>query len=496
MVSKGRWTRFEDLGSSSDSSSSGEREQPRRNQRKRHVLVIGGGVSGLTTAWKLLEANFRVTVLAKDYAPAAPRIVSEVAGALWEWPPAVCGKHTDATSLERSKKWCMVSYNHFSQMAEDHELSLATGVRMRVANFFFDKPISEDAETYKKVQELKNSGVKCVRHGFELIEEELGQGAHSELKDAYQHLAPVIDTDQYMRWLTCRVVSLGAELRHAESMHCLLDIEAELLHQFKADAIINCTGLGAIVTAADDNVYPLRGCLIRVKNDGSSMPKVSKALCVPHDDSKAGTGNSEDLVFIVPRSEEVLILGGSVEPNEWGLDLNLDNSALVRAMLDRCVKFLPGLKNAELIDDYPVAVGLRPFRKGNVRVEAAGGPSNKLSRRSGSRIVHNYGHGGSGFTLSHGFAEEVVQIVQRMLEIQNPLPSRIADYKLPGTDSTLKDNIARVGRKTRHAWCARAVGNLLDFLESRHKWLRHYFCCSFRPDRSLILGGIQSTPAR
>ncbi|BBN11093.1 D-amino-acid oxidase [Marchantia polymorpha subsp. ruderalis] len=311
----------------------------------------------------------------------------------------------------------MVSYNIFSQMAEDPELARATGVRMRVATFFFQKPISEDPETYNKVQELKNSGVKCVRHGFELIEEELGRGAHSELKDAYQHLAPVIDTDQYMVWLTGRVVSLGAELRHAEITHRLLDIEADLLHQFKADAIVNCTGLGAMVTAADDNVYPLRGCLIRVKNDGFSMPKVTKALCVPHDDSKADMGNSEDLVFIVPRSEKVLLLGGSVEPHEWGLDLNLDNSALVRTMLDRCVNFLPALKNAELIDDFPVAVGLRPFRKGNVRLGAAGGSSNnKLSIRAGSRIVHNYGHGGSGFTLSHGCAEEVVQIVQRMLE--------------------------------------------------------------------------------
>lgn len=44
----------------------------------------------------------KVTVVAKEYAsPVATGkcITSETAGALWEWPPAVCGRHTDIKSL-------------------------------------------------------------------------------------------------------------------------------------------------------------------------------------------------------------------------------------------------------------------------------------------------------------------------------------------------------------------------------------------------------------
>ena len=57
---------------------------------RRGVLVIGAGVSGLTSALCLSRRGFDVTVVADRF---APRVTSVVAGALWEWPPAVCGHH-------------------------------------------------------------------------------------------------------------------------------------------------------------------------------------------------------------------------------------------------------------------------------------------------------------------------------------------------------------------------------------------------------------------
>lgn len=46
------------------------------------VLVIGAGVSGLTTSLCLLRHGFKVTVVAEF----APAISSVVACALWQWP--------------------------------------------------------------------------------------------------------------------------------------------------------------------------------------------------------------------------------------------------------------------------------------------------------------------------------------------------------------------------------------------------------------------------
>jgi D-amino-acid oxidase len=81
------------------------------NQKK--ILIIGAGVSGLTTAFCLAKQQYKVTVIAKEF---SPNITSNVAGALWEWPPAVCGYHSDEVSLERSKDWCMQSYEIFYEL--------------------------------------------------------------------------------------------------------------------------------------------------------------------------------------------------------------------------------------------------------------------------------------------------------------------------------------------------------------------------------------------
>jgi hypothetical protein len=53
-----------------------------RGASAKRVLVIGGGVTGLTSAWALLDAGFQVVVVSEQWAPATPRITSQIAGAL------------------------------------------------------------------------------------------------------------------------------------------------------------------------------------------------------------------------------------------------------------------------------------------------------------------------------------------------------------------------------------------------------------------------------
>ncbi|KIY64183.1 hypothetical protein CYLTODRAFT_457421 [Cylindrobasidium torrendii FP15055 ss-10] len=67
--------------------------------KDKRVLVVGGGVTGLTSAWALLDAGYKVTVISERWANFEQRITSQIAGALWEYPPAVCGKHTDVSCL-------------------------------------------------------------------------------------------------------------------------------------------------------------------------------------------------------------------------------------------------------------------------------------------------------------------------------------------------------------------------------------------------------------
>ena len=64
----------------------------------------------------------------------------------------------------------------------------------------------------------------------------------------------------------------------------------------------------AFEAAADKTVYPLRGALIRVVNDGTKFPKVNEALVVANDYEKRDEDGG--IVFIVPRNDKTLILGG------------------------------------------------------------------------------------------------------------------------------------------------------------------------------------------
>ncbi len=354
------------------------------------ILVIGAGVSGLTTAVCLRRRGFEVTVIAERF---APRVTSVVAGALWEWPPAVCGHHQDPVSLYRSKTWCALSYEIFSDLARDP----ATGVYVRPVTFYFKRPIESDPLQLAKMDEL-TAKVRRFRHDPELIEEN-GINPELGLRDAYTHLAPMIDTDVYLRWLLDESRRAGCRIVEHRIAGPLRKQEEALCRQYHADAIVNCAGLGA-GELAEESMYPLRRALIRVRNDGSTMPRITEAHCVSHD----GSSDEPGFIFVVPRGEDMLVLGGLAEPDEWELGIGLHNYEPIREMYRRCVDFLPALARAEIDAAEPVRVGLRPFRRQNVRLEP----------EEGTRIFHNYGHGGSGVTFSWGCS---VELTNRLAEL-------------------------------------------------------------------------------
>src|SRR5580693_696976 len=98
------------------------------------VLIIGAGVVGLTAALCLRKQGAHVTVIADRF---SPDLTSVVAGALWEWPPAVCGFHQNQESLERSKTWSVESYKIFAELANLGATGPKTGVYLRPAVFYF-----------------------------------------------------------------------------------------------------------------------------------------------------------------------------------------------------------------------------------------------------------------------------------------------------------------------------------------------------------------------
>ncbi|SPO02960.1 uncharacterized protein DNG_05641 [Cephalotrichum gorgonifer] len=411
--------------------------------KKGHVLVIGGGVTGMVTSWVLLDQGYQVTVMAKQWASYGKeqRITSQIAGALWEYPPAVCGQHTDAISLHHSRRWCMLAYRIWDAIAADPDLSRDSGVRMKNSAFFFPYKMEENEEQYQKMIDIKNSGVRGFKHSSSLIEH-YGISPDYGCEDGYELVAPVIDTDTAMSWLMGLVGSKGAKFVTEAIDGDLFNHEHSLRERFGADIIVNATGLAGRELAGDTSCYPIRGGLMRVINDGSDFEKLDAALCISAD-AKHGTHTVNEIVFLVPRSDRILLLGGISEPHEWDLDHTLD-TPIIKRMKDRCEAFLPRLKNARLDEEYPLAQGLRPFRACNVRVERElrrhkpgqgkngisihqNGTSNVLEDTDDdpstvSRIIHSYGQGGAGWSLSFGCAGDVLALVGEALSGMPPKP--------------------------------------------------------------------------
>jgi D-amino-acid oxidase len=140
------------------------------------VLVVGGGISGLTSALCLARQGRAVTVVADCF---APRVTSVVAGALWEFPPAVCGHHRDQDSLTRSQDWCLTSYRHFTDLARRPE----TGVALRTATFYFQQPVADSPRHLGKMRDLRDKVCGFV-HDPALIAAN-GVNPSLGLRDAY-----------------------------------------------------------------------------------------------------------------------------------------------------------------------------------------------------------------------------------------------------------------------------------------------------------------------
>jgi D-amino-acid oxidase len=149
------------------------------------------------------------------------------------------------------------------------------------------------------------------------------------------------------------------------------------------DAVVNCTGLGARALADDDTLHAVYGQVLMVER-GELDPAVS--LGDERDESA--------MLYAIPRRSEV-VLGGCALPCADDQSL-VPDPVLSALILDRARA--SGLRHGRVLRER---AGLRPYRL-TVHLEHQG------------RVIHNYGHGGAGYTLSFGCAEEVAALLGRV----------------------------------------------------------------------------------
>ena len=252
---------------------------------------------------------------------------------------------------ERTGPWAEAGYERFAALVDD----AGAPVTMVELTMLYPEPLREEPWWLAAVpgDRVRASRADELPPGY-------GDGRAVQV--------PCVVAPTYLAWIEERVRELGGSLERRS---------VDSLDALAGDAVVNCAGADA------PDVEPVRGQVVYVRT------RAPLRFMVDEEGPNA-------LAYVLPRPD-VVVLGGTAEPGDRDLR---PREATTRDILERTRRLQPQLEGAEVVGS---AVGLRPAR-----------PSVRLERETmsdGRPLVHDYGHGGSGFTLSWGCADEVAALV-------------------------------------------------------------------------------------
>lgn len=318
------------------------------------IAVIGAGVSGLTCGVVLAERGYQVTLFAKEIL----ETTSAVAAAIW-YPYAI-------EPQDRVAVWSRTSYEAFCELARDP----LTGVEMIELHVYSQLPEPELPEWAAAVG------------GRRLSLDELP----ARYRGGFAIVVPLIATTDYLPYLRERLARAGVSIQQRE-----LGEEDVTALSTTHDVLVNCAGSGAGELFGDDELYAGHGVVLIVDNPGI-------------DRARAFAEDPEQLAYVIPRRRDC-VLGGVDDDRK----APIVTAELKRAIYERCRAMEPRLPPLaeEALSRVQVKAGPRPKRDAGVRLECH--PQGELT------VIHNYGHGGAGFTVSWGCAFEVLSHVREAL---------------------------------------------------------------------------------
>ncbi|HEY4284213.1 MAG TPA: FAD-dependent oxidoreductase, partial [Chthoniobacterales bacterium] len=293
---------------------------------KRRVAVIGAGVSGLTCAVLLAEHGSQTAILAGE---TRSQTTSAAAGAIW-FP-------YDVKPLDAAIRWALESYQTFDDLRNIPK----TGVSMIELRTF-----------------CREGTIPIPAWASNLGGSLLQSSGHPAFSSGFTMPVPLIDTTIYLDYLASRFAAAGGSIRENVHFTSLAEVPSEF------EIVVNCAGIGARALVPDNDLEPHRGQVVIVS-------RLDLRCAVVCDDAP--------LMYAIPRTNDC-VFGGTNETS----DNRHPDPATTKAILEECSRVLN-------IPPPPVLmerVGLRPFRRSGIRLEA-----DRLG--DGRTVIHNYGHGGS-----------------------------------------------------------------------------------------------------
>jgi D-amino-acid oxidase len=337
------------------------------------AAIIGAGVSGLTCGVVFAEREWDVTIFADE---TGQETTSGAAAAVW-FP-------YDAEPVDKVIPWSLTTYGRLRELARDSQSGVSM-LELRQFTRTGEIPIPDWA---KNLGARSTSVIPSEVDGSRSVVAGIGDPGNAAtsmriigskfsvpFSNGFALTVPLIDTTIYLDYLANRFRTAGGTI---QSVH--ISKVDEISRDF--DVIINCAGIGARELVHDSQLEPHRGQV-------AIVPKLDLAQAIVCDDAP--------LMYAIPRAHDC-VFGGTNSISENREPSSADTIAIV----SECSRVL-GIDAPPVI---AVKVGLRPFRRSGVRLD-----SEKL--RDDRTVIHNYGHGGAGFTLSWACAEEVCAIASR-----------------------------------------------------------------------------------
>ncbi|KAL7519529.1 hypothetical protein ACHAWX_004284 [Stephanocyclus meneghinianus] len=371
------------------------------------VLVVGSGVIGLRTAIELIRKKHRICLLSPRH-PLHPSTCSVGAGGLWM--PFHCDdERTDRWAFDTLDELMSYTCSRESDSSGSDVVGASKALVEIVPAISFKHKTSKNPPEWATDRRSHRLKFLCLTID-DLYKESLSQNfrlPRREVMDdaGYSHSwlfhPPIVDSPNML-------MNMVRELESSEyTEHINLNTEKDYANvqelvdeaiNFGCDSLVNCTGLGSKPICGDESLIGARGVLLQFDRPSckwNDQPERNDSVIMVEDPP---LGTDTEPCYMIPRGN-IIAVGGTY--------LEGDEEEEIRPK-----EILKIMENARLMGintdrSKPISqwVGFRPYRP-RARLEV----DDEFSK-SGVKVVHSFGYGGSGWTVFVGAAKEAASLL-------------------------------------------------------------------------------------